>query len=532
MRRRPARARRRDERGAVVVMVAAMMALLLIVAAFAVDLGMQRVVRRDMQAVADVVSMDMVRVLDGRTKSEYTSGELDAALRESLARNSDVVGDAGEVTYEIGTVDARGEFESIAPGEVPDAVRVEAPGSVDFAFAPGRGEVVRAATATASSGACFTLGSYAARVRTGDSWVLGPLLGALGTGVDLDVLDVRGLANANVSLLDLVNSSGLGVGSFDELVDLPLQLGQFYVALAEVLAREAGRTAEVVLLETLGVTAPPLDLTIGEILNLESGGASGLDAALNVLDLVSAAAFVANGDTVVAIPNLNVNVLGVSRLNGEITIGQKANQGCGRPQQARAESSQVDVSLSGNLANINLGLASISAPLDVTLSVVPAEGTLERVTCGDPDQSLAVLVSDGLLDLRIELEADIRLVGLPLARGPIVITTERSQPPTEVPVNIPGGTNYDTPGSVGQGNLGIPRLRVDTSRLTVLGVLPVGGLLGVVVNPLLELVLNPLVKSLDSLVLSPLLESLGINVAGAEVFARPTPSCGVPVLQE
>ena len=51
-----------------------MVALLLVVlvpsSAMAVDLGMQRVVRRDMQTLADVVALDVVRLVDGRTASQ------------------------------------------------------------------------------------------------------------------------------------------------------------------------------------------------------------------------------------------------------------------------------------------------------------------------------------------------------------------------------------------------------------------------------------------------------------------------------
>ena len=45
--------RRRDERGVTTVMVAIMTGVLVVSAAFAVDLGLQRVLRRDLQAVVD-----------------------------------------------------------------------------------------------------------------------------------------------------------------------------------------------------------------------------------------------------------------------------------------------------------------------------------------------------------------------------------------------------------------------------------------------------------------------------------------------
>jgi Flp pilus assembly protein TadG len=61
--------RRKDENGAVALTVALVVTLLLAVASFALDLGLARVGVRDMQAVADVVALDMARQIDGRTVS-------------------------------------------------------------------------------------------------------------------------------------------------------------------------------------------------------------------------------------------------------------------------------------------------------------------------------------------------------------------------------------------------------------------------------------------------------------------------------
>ena len=84
------RLRRRDESGAVALVVALVtVAVVLPIAAMGVDLGMQRVARRDMQAIADMVALDMSRHLDGQTK--YSVLKNTAAwkdgIRRSVARN-------------------------------------------------------------------------------------------------------------------------------------------------------------------------------------------------------------------------------------------------------------------------------------------------------------------------------------------------------------------------------------------------------------------------------------------------------------
>ena len=83
-RRRP----RADERGAVAIVVAVLMsAVLVTVAAYAVDLGLQRVARTDMQSLADVVSLDLARELDGRPAAEIAP-TLPALAAESLQRTA------------------------------------------------------------------------------------------------------------------------------------------------------------------------------------------------------------------------------------------------------------------------------------------------------------------------------------------------------------------------------------------------------------------------------------------------------------
>ena len=72
---------RRDERGAVVPMVAIMLTVLMISAAFAVDLGKQRVVRQDMQALADVVAaLTREGVIEGAPTSKKAMRAIQTAF--------------------------------------------------------------------------------------------------------------------------------------------------------------------------------------------------------------------------------------------------------------------------------------------------------------------------------------------------------------------------------------------------------------------------------------------------------------------
>ena len=62
-------------------MVAIMLTVLMGASAFAVDIGMQRVARRDMQALADAVALDVARLLDGRTAGRGRVGRRRPAER-------------------------------------------------------------------------------------------------------------------------------------------------------------------------------------------------------------------------------------------------------------------------------------------------------------------------------------------------------------------------------------------------------------------------------------------------------------------
>uniref|UniRef100_UPI000AD4CD2E pilus assembly protein TadG-related protein n=1 Tax=Nocardioides jensenii TaxID=1843 RepID=UPI000AD4CD2E len=175
-------ARRRDERGAVVPMVAIMMTVLLGVTAFAVDIGHQRVERRDVQAVADMIALDASRQLDGRTQAVIkATSTWRAGIAQSVARNSNlaplptvtvqqqqevaratVAGSPMVVEVVMGVLDESGAFTTTPYPEVPTAVKVTVKSSVDYVFAPGGGTVSRSAVAMSESQACFKIGSYAA----------------------------------------------------------------------------------------------------------------------------------------------------------------------------------------------------------------------------------------------------------------------------------------------------------------------------------------------------------------------------------
>lgn len=549
-----------------VPMVAVALTFIVAVAAFAVDLGMQRVVRRDMQAVADIVSLDVVRTLQARPAGDVLSdAAFRTAVKSSVDRNAvSSLGEEPTVVVEVGSVQASGAFLSagsvsytassagvsaatvLQPAAVATAVRVSASGSVAFAFAPGHGAASRSAVAVSDASGCFSVGSYAARVSTGSSAILGPLNQVLGTGAALTALDLQGLADAQVTALDLIGTD-LTAGGFSELVTTTVRLTDLYVAMASVLRANDGSAATIAVLDRLGqLSLSSLHLELGQVVDLGTGSASALTAGLNVLDIVTAAALVANGTNPIAIPDATVSVPGVSQLTARAVIGQKPVVVCGRAGQAHGMSTQVTLDVSGTLVGVDLGLARITAPLSVRVALDPATVSLTGLRCATDTRTLDLTGWSGLVDTRVEIGSssepdllEVRAAGIPVANGYVVLTGSRPAGTTESGSIAVTNESYlaAAPFLLGEESIGLPGLSTSSHIValpgTIVGAIvsaTLGGLVNGVVAPLLDVVVDPVLQAVDTALLDPLLRSLGVNLTGADVHARPKADCGFPRL--
>ena len=574
--------RRRDERGAIIPMVALLLVVLVPSSAMAVDLGMQRVVRRDMQTLADVVALDVVRLVDGRTASQIQAGynglpTLANAVTRSVARNDDaVLGDVPTVTAKLAHLDtATGVLDTVSGGatravtgtEVPNAVEITASGSVNFAFIPTSGSALRTAVAVPAPSACFRLGSFAVGVDTAQANLLNRLLpGLLNiSSISGTLVGYQGLAAANVSLLDLVGVSGLGVGTPDELLKLDgLTLGQFYAAMATVLQNNGGPTASITLLQYLSTHANVMQtIAIKDLLGISTADSAALAANFSILDLVTGAAYLANGSNTLLIPGLAVSL---PVLNTGATISLAVSEApklaCGGVGKATASTGQVDLNLSGSLADLSvpiplIGGFTVKTAVTSRVFLAAAEGTLTRIVCGDATLStnaegIDVQVKAGLVsDLKVTTNLHVTAT-LNLAVG--VVTVELDVPAS---AQATGGMTagsvsfrhppdaYGTAKRYGSSVLvptittpGVPvgatvKLKPLIGPQITVAASSVPGLtaaLSTVISTATASVNSGLVAQLNSN-LAPLLASqLGVTVGGADVFALARPSCSDPQL--
>jgi uncharacterized membrane protein len=335
--------RHRDESGVVAVVMAIVICFVMIpIAGLAVDIGVQRVARRDMQAVADQAALDLGREL-GAGQTPTVTDALNSA-----AESGTIVGGVQNVTYNsksvsvpkmavyTGYIDPKADpattfvsdqalgcgsthyntyFTAVPSGKTANAVLVTATGSVSFHLVPGSGGVCRSAIGSAALVACMTMDSYAAALNTGNSAILGPLNKILGTSISTSVLSSQGVLTTDLNVLSFLNilKTELGVGGIDEVVAAHASAAQILTAEVDALKAQGSFAAAEALQSQIGVHIPAgTQILVGDLLDVTQGGSSGLAATVNPLDLASAAVQLANGTSAVQLTASGSNLTGLA----------------------------------------------------------------------------------------------------------------------------------------------------------------------------------------------------------------------------
>ena len=267
---RSMRAAHSDEGGAIAVMAAVLVMALLASTALAVDVGRTAYVSRDLQGATDRATLDGVRllheaILDGWTAQTLVDEVYETADRSMETRNPAPGGterrsiyrvDLGRVgsdgfeivcgKYYLDEGDEAPEGESSPPpceGNVAslnvDAVKLLTHSEVGYVLPLGdqRSAELRKMAVAASD----AIGSISAATTTAtlEGGVINELLSGLVRSED-EVLDLglvghEGIADASVTLRDLVASEELSVGTVDELLTSDVSVLDVLRATADVL---------------------------------------------------------------------------------------------------------------------------------------------------------------------------------------------------------------------------------------------------------------------------------------------------------
>ncbi|MCW2771946.1 MAG: hypothetical protein JWN91_272 [Nocardioides sp.] len=533
---------RRDEQGAVVPLVAILLTTLLGITALTVDIGVQRVARADMQAVADMVALDLARELDGRAASAIQPG-LQAAADRSLARNADTAGDAASVVPELGTLTGT-TFAPASGATIPDAVRVSASTSVDFSFRPGSGGAGRTALAVARAQGCYKLGSWGARLgTTANANLVYRVLAAHGVGASVTAATYQGLAGAVVDAADL--ATALGLASPEALGTASVRLSTLLDAAAQVVGRNGATAGQVAALHAVRANLGTLgnqSVGLANLFTVGAGAGAGLTAAVDLADLVIGAILVADGNSAVAV-DLGTGLPGVGSFVSSVGLIQAARTACGFAGSTPNSSNQVAITSHASLTDQSLpigvpGLAAVTVgsatPMTLTVTTASATSTLDAITCGSSSRSATVSTSGGLLSASIVIPVSLTVtVGVaPLAvRVPLTATFRATLTPSGTPgsvtITVPSQA-YGTPYSNGGAQAQLPTVTLD----------PVGSVAGITTAQLTDLtdavastIVQPLVTALNATVLGPLSDLAGLRTAGADVLLLDQPTCTTPALK-
>lgn len=583
---------RRTESGAMAIIIALVTCFVVIpLGTLAVDLGMQRVSRVDMQSVADTAAIDLARLINGGPASGYSSSTLLAAANASAGRDANWVGStptmgvylvtaastttSDQSNFCSGSANA-GDGYTLATGStVPTAIVVTATSSVSFAIHGGAGAVCRSAVGAAFKNACFSVDSYAAQLATGNSAVLGPLTSMLGSNFSATLLGSSGLATTSVSLLSFLQilQANVGVGSVNQVLTTNVTATQFLTAEEQALT-QSGTTSSTALtafnnqlIANLGPLASK-PIQVGQLLNLSQGGASALGASVNALDLAMGAIYLANGTNAIA---LSVSTPpSISGISASASLIQKPQIACGQPGVS-ATTSQASINLTANLMSANsltsnlltglnnllssvLGLLLGGHSLSVTVgaitgsvSLAQASGTLSSVSCSGANATgMAIAESSSLAPVTLSLPITITdTYTPPLGIGPktvstaTVTTTVTTNPvqPSSTTGTFSLPADYNVPKAGPSGNLSLSNLTVtttvknsDPNNIITSDFSSIANLGGNILGSLTSTLLGNILGPVLTNAASSLQSWLGLTLAGSTFTALPPASCGVPKL--
>ncbi|TKJ68727.1 hypothetical protein PspCFBP13508_24155 [Pseudomonas sp. CFBP13508] len=412
------------QRGAIGLMAAATLSLALVMMLLVVDSGRLYMEQRKLQRVVDTAALEAVsrggNCLPGLTAASYAG--------QSALRNGYLVDANNTLATTCGTLaTAAGGMRSFTVDATQSsAVKVAASRTVTSSFAGGVQALFSATpvsldtTLNASAVAAkpqptvaqLNIRSTLASIDTAQSNILNPLFsGLLGGNVNLTAVGWDGLLHTDINLLKYLDQLAIdlnvGAGNYTQLLNTQATVTQLIQAAATVVQLN-GATAQVVTalgqLQVAAINAAPVRL--GEILQLQTGTtAAGLDANLQLLQLVQGVVQLANSKSAVA-ATLPVNVLGLAGVTVRVKVIEPPQfSAIGDPARAKADplgpdriyvrTAQVRTLLSVNLPALNGVTGLTNAVLGLVGTLTPTLNALLSLNLVDTLNSVFCLLGAG-----------------------------------------------------------------------------------------------------------------------------------------
>ncbi len=546
--------------GAVSVMTAVFVATVGLAVLVSIDIGNLFYTQRALQRSADLAAMAAVQRLD-----------LPNAAQQSVAQNGLTV-DGTNVTLAVvpgvwdasaGTAPTYFTAQAAVDGNT-NAAQVTVTQNVPYFFMVGKRQLQATAIAKNTSIVSFSLGSGLASINNG---LLNQVLGyLLHTNLNLDAASYQGLATTNIRLADL--AVALGAGSMQQLLALSPNLGTFFNAVISV-ASQSGLAGI-----SVGAAGASNALSFGNDLNLPinigDGGASSpgllsvlalagneqaaLNATVNVLDLLTTAAQIANSQSAVNVAPVTLNLVGLGAVTLSLKIIEPPAIAVGPPGQFLSGPNAGQWKTQARTAQVRLGLKVVvgvpnllAVTLPIGLTVASAQGHATSTSCTVPRSSSTATISaqpqpvglciaanadtsvNSTLDCASAAPAQAVYLGLAgLGLVGVGLKANVSQAPntgwgdetialTQIGQNPQTDTSGKSPPRVATQNLFGSILNSNLNQLTATATI-----LGITVDvsalamPLLVPTLSVVGQTLDG-VLSPLLGLLGIQLGYADI---------------
>lgn len=453
-------------------------------------------------------------------------------------------------------------FVSVTSALPLNAVRVEATLPVTPFFGFARFDGINATAIAASQGqpiAAFSVGSSLLNIDP--SSPLGTLLGtALGSSLGLQLLSYNGIANANISLLGLVKALPVDIGTVNSVLTTQVTVTDLLTAYVNALSQSSSASTIDLAFVNQQVAAIELQLgnipiNLGQILNVDATTEDpnvALNVDVNALDILSAVVLAADGANAVALPATSISIPGVATISLALSIVEPPQIGVGGVGTvAHTAEIRLDLDVTALSTPIN-GQQLLDLPL--YLEVAPTDGTITAIECNVPgsgganSDSVTITAAPGVLNAFLgklpsaafnntsetwsslissgSLAQLVNVLNLAtisasanvqLAANPATALTFSVDPTIPVSqqsgMTQTAGTSSAVLGNLIGSLLGSTSLNVTINLLGLpINLAPVASLLAT-----LSTALAPVLSSLDSLLVGPLLQALGINIGTAQV---------------
>ncbi|MGA4332771.1 TadG family pilus assembly protein [Ralstonia nicotianae] len=372
---------RRTARGVVSLLTTVFVATLGLTLLVSVDIGNVFFTQRALQRAADMAAMAAAQRLDIPTQVAQQS-----VTQNGLSVTPTVVPGVWNATNTAAAPSYFCASGSTGCIGTVNAAQVTLTQNVPYFFSVGQRTLTATAIAKNTAIVSFSLGSGLASTNTGLlNSVLGALLGNGNSALNLDLVSYQGLANTTIRVSDLM--AALNVGTVQQLIAAQVSLSQLVSAVVSA-GGQNGLTGV-----SVGTVVAPNTLVLGALLRntlINVGNSTGtpgvlqflaqagndqsvLNAQLNVLDLVTTAAQIANNKNAVAIstgltlPGLLGTTLNLKVIQPPvIAIGPPGKDASGN-WMTQASAGQVRLGLNVS-ASVLAPLATINVPIGVVVA--------------------------------------------------------------------------------------------------------------------------------------------------------------------